>query len=97
MTKKFEKKGNGEEKPGIEFPCDFSIKIMGKSTPDFTDLVLEIVRQHFPKIDETKIQKRFSQFTNYMSLTVTVRPENQEQLDNLYRHLTGTPEILIVL
>ncbi len=70
---------------------------MGKSSPSFTDLVLEIVRQHFPEVDAEKIQKRFSQFTNYMSLTVTIRPESQEQLDNLYRHLTSTPEILIVI
>lgn len=87
---------NGEAKP-IEFPCDFDIKIMGKSSVDFVNLVLEIVRQHFPDFAEDKLQKRFSQHTNYISITVTVHPNNQEQLDNLYRQLSSTPEILIVL
>ena len=88
---------NGEDKPLMQFPCDFSIKVMGKSSADFESLVVAIVRQHFPDFTDAQLQKRFSQFTNYMSLTVTVHAQSQEQLDNLYRQLTSTPEILIVL
>lgn len=88
---------NGDKKPLMQFPCDFSIKVMGKSSAEFEPLVFDIVRQHFPNFTKAQVQKRFSQFTNYMSLTVTIHAQSQEQLDNLYRQLTSTPEILIVL
>ncbi len=80
-----------------EFPCDFTIKAMGKSSDDFVDLVLGIVRQHFPDFSEQGLQKRFSQQTKYISLSFTVHAKSQEQLDNLYRQLSGHPDILIVL
>lgn len=90
--------GDGDEFPSLmQFPCHFSIKVMGKNSADFTDLVVGIVREHFPNFNEEQLKKRFSQFTNYMSLTVTVYAENQAQLDNLYRHLSGNPQILIVI
>lgn len=91
-------KGNGKSTlPLIEFPCDFTIKAMGKCSDTFADLVLNIVRQHFPDFSEDQLQKRFSQHTNYISLSLTVHAQSQEQLDNLYRQLSGTPEILVVL
>ncbi len=91
-----EKKQNGEQQ-GIQFPCDFSIKVIGKNSPEFDDLVLDIVRQHFPEFKTEQLQKKFSQLTTYTSLTITVYAENREQLDNLYKQLTTTPGILIVL
>jgi putative lipoic acid-binding regulatory protein len=92
------KPGNGETPPSlIEFPCDFTIKAMGKSSNHFVDLVLNIIREHYPQFPKEQLQKRFSQYTNYISLTFTIRAESKEQLDNLYRHLSGTPEILVVL
>lgn len=92
------KQPNGEDSSSlIQFPCDFSIKVMGKSSDDFVKLVENIVREHFPHFSNQQLTKRFSQFTNYMSITVTVHAESQEQLDNLYRQLSSTPEILMVL
>jgi uncharacterized protein len=92
------KSGNGEYSSPISFPCDFSLKVMGKSSAEFVNMAVAIVRQHFPDFNvETQLQKRFSQFTKYISLTITVHAESQEQLDNLYRQLSSTPEILVVL
>jgi uncharacterized protein len=92
------KKGNGESsKTLIEFPCDFQIKVMGKNSPEFIPLVTEIVQRNFPAFTTERLEKRFSQFTNYMSLTVTVHAHSKEQLDQLYRELTSAPNILIVL
>jgi uncharacterized protein len=91
------KRNDGEASSAIEFPCDFDIKVMGKNSPDLTKLVIDIVHRHFPGFNDSQLQKRFSQFTNYISLTVTVHAESQQQLDELYRELTANPEILIVL
>jgi uncharacterized protein len=91
-------KGDGGESPSLlSFPCDFNIKVMGKNSSEFPNRVADIVRQYFPEFNADQIQKRFSRFTNYMSLTITVHAQSQKQLDDLYRHLTSTPEILIVI
>jgi uncharacterized protein len=92
------KKGNGEYSAPISFPCDFTIKVMGKSAEDFAANTVAIVRRHFPEFnEEAQLQQRFSQFTNYVSLTLTVHPQSQQQLDNLYRELSGAPHVLVVL
>ena len=70
---------------------------MGKSSPHFANLVTEIVRRNFPTFSSDRLEKRFSEFTKYMSLTITVHAHNREQLDQLYRELTSNPDILVVL
>lgn len=81
----------------LKFPCNFPIKVMGKNSPEFLDQVLMIFHQHFPEAGNGDIKKRYSQFTNYMSITVTVHAQNKEQLDALYRDLTSNPLVLMAL
>lgn len=81
----------------LTFPCDFPIKVMGHAAADFDSLVLQIVSRHVQTLREGAVQRRPSKQGTYVSLTVTVRAENQVQLDNLYRDLSGHPRILLVL
>ena len=37
-----------EQESLIEYPCDFPIKIMGKSQPGFAQTILEVVTKHDP-------------------------------------------------
>lgn len=80
----------------LKFPCDFPIKVMGKNTPDFEDIVLNIVRRHFPTIDvNTSISQRLSKDATYIALTIVVSAQSKEQLDKLYLEITATPEVLM--
>ncbi|HEV3106203.1 MAG TPA: DUF493 family protein [Trinickia sp.] len=81
----------------LEFPCDFPIKVMGKSHPDFADTIAKVVRQFDPNFDATRIETRPSSGGNYVGLTVTVRAVSREQLDEIYRALTGHPMVSVVL
>jgi uncharacterized protein len=81
----------------IKFPCDFSIKIMGKSNLQFEERALNIVLQHYPDADLKKIKKRHSKDKNFLAITVTVHAENQAQLDALYQSLTNADEVLFAL
>ena len=81
----------------IEYPCDFPIKIMGKAEQDFTRIVFAIVKYHAPDFDETTVEMRTSKGGNYLSLTCTVRATSKEQLDALYRALSGHPQVSVVL
>jgi putative lipoic acid-binding regulatory protein len=81
----------------FEFPCDFPIKVMGKVHPDFTDTIVNVVRQFDENFDATRIETRPSSGGNYVGLTVTVRAVSREHLDDIYRALSGHPMVSVVL
>ena len=81
----------------MEFPQDFPIKVMGEQHPEFTATVLQVVQQHAPNTQETDMHTRHSSKGNYISATVLIRAESQEQLDNIYRALSGHPLVKVVL
>lgn len=81
----------------IEYPSDFPIKIMGAAHPEFAQTMLAVVLQHAPDFDAASMEMRASNGGNYLSLTCTVRATSREQLDNLYRALTGHAMVKMVL
>lgn len=81
----------------IEFPTRFPIKVMGVHEEDFTRVIIDIVQIHAPDFTETDLEIRASSGGKYVSLTVTITAVSREQLDNLYRSLTGHPLVKYVL
>ena len=88
---------NPEKESLLEFPCDFPIKIMGKSHPEFAGTIVEVVRKFDNDVDASRLETRPSSGGNYTGLTVTVRATSQQQLDDIYRALTGHPMVKVVL
>lgn len=85
------------EKPLLEFPCQFPIKAMGLAQDDFESLVASLVRQHAPDITETDISSRPSKEGKYISITVTVTATSREQLDAIYYELNASEHVLMTL
>jgi putative lipoic acid-binding regulatory protein len=85
-----------EDSP-LTFPCDFPVKVMGPKQAGFAKAVLDIVRQRAPGFDESTIETRESRKGTYLSLTLTVRAESRQQLDDLYRELCDHPMVAMVL
>ena len=81
----------------IEYPCDFPIKIMGRTEPGFAQSVIEVVTRHAPDFDPTGVEMRVSKKNRYLSLTCTVRARSREQLDEQYRAMCDHPKVLMVL
>ncbi|OAM29224.1 MULTISPECIES: YbeD family protein [Eikenella] len=81
----------------LEFPCRFSIKVMGAKHPEFAANVLETVQKHAPDTAEHDLQHRESSQGNYQGVTVTLNAESKEQLDNIYLALTAHPMVKVVL
>lgn len=81
----------------LAFPCNFPIKIMGKTQAGFAQAVIEIVRRHAPDFDPATLEMRPSREGRYLSLTCTVRAVSREQLDNLYRDLCDHSMVTMVL
>ncbi len=81
----------------IEYPCRFPIKVMGAMADGFADALAEVARQFDPDFDAATMELRPSKGGNYLGVTITVTATSREQLDNLYRALTGHPMVKIVL
>ncbi len=81
----------------LEFPTDFPIKIMGRSVDGFAQAILDVVLVHAPDFDAASMEMRASSGGNYLALTCTIRATSREQLDALYRDLTGHPMVKVVL
>jgi putative lipoic acid-binding regulatory protein len=81
----------------LVFPTDFPIKVMGRRVEGFAQEIAAVVREHAPDFDSETLEVRASKFGNYLSLTATVRATSREQLDTIYRALTGHPLVKIVL
>jgi len=81
----------------LEFPTPFPIKIMGEAQDGFAQAIVEIVIKHAPDYDAAGIEMRPSSSGRYLGLTCTITATSQEQLDALYRELSGHPLVKVVL
>jgi len=81
----------------LEFPCDFPIKVMGKTSDTFIASVIAIVQRHAPDFRPESATVRASAAGNYLAITCTLRATGKPQLDALYRELTAHPEVSLVL
>lgn len=86
-----------QEESLIEFPCQFPIKAMGKNSPDFDAMVVEIVRRHTDDIIEGDVKTRLSKGGRFSSVTVTIEATSRKQLDAIYQGLTDCPDVLMAL
>ena len=83
--------------PVLAFPCEFPIKVMGKTQAGYAQAVTEVVKRHAPDFDPATLEMRSSREGNYLSLTFTIRAVSREQLDELYRELCDHPMVTMVL
>lgn len=88
---------NEEEKPLIEFPCSFPIKMMGRDQDSFRQSAIEVIARHAGEVAEESIRTSMSRNGNFLSITITIEAHSQEQLDNIYNDLCSHEEILVAL
>ena len=81
----------------LEFPCSFPIKMMGRAHDGFSDLAVRLVERHTGKIAPNAIQTSSSRNGTFLSVTVTIDAQSQEQLDNIYNDLSNHEDILVAL
>ena len=81
----------------LEFPCDFPIKMMGRDTDEFHVTVRTLVEKHTGPLADDRIQSAQSRKGNFVSITVTVNAQSQEQLDAIYRDVTAHDDVLMAL
>jgi putative lipoic acid-binding regulatory protein len=81
----------------IEYPSPFPIKVMGANDPAFEQAVVDIARRFDPTYDRGTLESRPSSGGKYLGLTLHITATSREQLDDLYRALSGHPLVKVVL
>ena len=81
----------------IEYPSIFPIKVMGAMVEGFAEAMAQVALQFDPSFDATTMELRPSKGGNYLGVTLNITATSREQLDDLYRALTGHPMVKIVL
>ena len=85
------------DKPSIEFPCDYPIKIIGLGEDDFAGRMLSLVQRHAPEVEGFSMRARESRNGKYVSLTVSIWASGEPQLRALHRDLMSDPGVKMVL
>ncbi len=81
----------------IEYPSIFPIKVMGAMADGFAEALVVVAMQFDPGFDASTMELRPSKGGNYLGVTLHITATSREQLDDLYRALTGHPMVKIVL
>ncbi|MDX2410641.1 MAG: DUF493 domain-containing protein [Woeseiaceae bacterium] len=81
----------------LEFPCAFPIKMMGRDTQDFRDTARALVEQHAGPLGDESIKFAASRNGNFVSITITVQAQSQQQLDDIYRDVSSHEAVLMAL
>jgi putative lipoic acid-binding regulatory protein len=85
------------EKPLLEFPCDYPIKVIGRENSVFRETILEVVSRHDSGLDYSRVEERVSGKGNYLSVTIWITATGKPQLDAIFRDLKATGLVSVVL
>ncbi len=83
--------------PLLQFPCNFPIKMMGRNKAGFIETVIEIVGQHAGSIPQDTIRTSVSSKKAFLSVTITINAESQDQLDRIYEDLSAHEDVMVSL
>ena len=86
-----------QDPPKIEFPCDYPIKVLGRSHDSFQSVIIEVFERHAPGFDQGSIAVKGSSKGTFTSLTITITATGPEQLDALHRDLRATGMVQMVI
>lgn len=85
------------EPPKIEFPCEYPIKVLGRSCDEFHPGVLAVVERHAPGFDSERIQVKASRGGTFVSITVIIEATGKAQLSALHQDLMATGLVSMVI
>lgn len=71
--------------------------MMGRDTQDFRDTARALVEHHTGALDEQNIKFATSRNGNFVSITITVQAQSQQQLDEIYRDVSSHEAVLMAL
>lgn len=85
------------EPPKIEFPCEYPIKVLGRSSEGFRAIVLEVFERHAPGVQDHHVTEKGSSKGTFTSITVMITATGPDQLKALHEDLMATGHVQMVI
>jgi uncharacterized protein len=85
------------QRPVMEFPTIFRLRVIGNNEDDFATFVMVQVRRHVPELNEDSINARPSHGGKYLAVKISFVAYSRTQLDNIYRDLSSEERVLFLL
>ncbi|MCW9710661.1 DUF493 family protein YbeD [Avibacterium sp. 21-586] len=79
----------------LEFPCNFTFKVVGTNRPDLADDVIAVVQQYVK--GDYNPRENISGKGTYKSISVDIVAENIKQVETLYQELAKIDGVRMVL
>ncbi|OOE96040.1 DUF493 family protein YbeD [Salinivibrio sp. AR640] len=79
----------------LEFPCQFTYKVVGQAKPELPDQVLSVIQRHAPGDYSPTVKP--SAKGNYHSVSITIKATSIEQVETLYKELSDIDIVRMVL
>ena len=70
---------------------------MGRDEESFRHSAVLLVEQHAGKLADDAISISNSRHGNFLSITITIQAQSQEQLDKIYNDLSDHEAVLVAL
>ncbi len=82
----------------LEFPCQYPIKVIGKSNDQFRKNILQIIHSHFKKrLSDDLVSFKHSKNNKYLSITIDFEAESREHVDSIYKDLKACQEVVCLM
>ena len=79
----------------MEFPCEYTIKVLGRESPDFADWVVTVVQLHCGTCSEA--DARPSRGGNFLAVNVSFTAESLDQLHAVHAELQASDRVTLIL
>jgi len=86
-----------DQAPKIEFPCDYPIKVLGRSVADFESTILDVFERHAPGFERDRVTVKASRAGTFTSMTVFITATGKPQLEAIHSDLLATGMVQMVI
>ena len=85
-----------DERPKIEFPCQYPIKVLGDAAEDFEHFVLESMAKH-AELERDTVKVKTSGKGSFQSVTITITATGVTQIEAIFVELKASGRVKMVL
>ena len=85
-----------KDKPKIEFPCRYPIKVIVVASEGTARRVFDIVRKHAPELTPDDVTTRQSSGEKFLAVRIILTAQGEQQLRNLYTELMADSSVRMV-
>ena len=81
----------------LQFPTDYPIKVVGRTSRELRLRIDLVVQQHVPDLDPAQVCARASGAGNFTAITYVIVAQSREQVTALVGALVATEGVLMVI